>query len=356
MTLKITKPEINLREKLNELSKPTGVAGEAMLRAQTVSEQQALLGVGRRNLLINGGFDVWQRGTSISNMPIGTYYSADRWHGYSQSTGRTYTLNTTEALSIGFKNCLQAVNGSASPSFYQKIEDVRTAAGKHVTLSFWIKSDYAHSPTPQKISQLFGSGGSGEVAISVPTIKVTTEWTYHTITVQLPSVEGKTIGDGSYILVYPFTLDANRTYWTTGWQLEIGKVATPFEYRSYAEELALCQRYYYRITQSNTRALGVAHKQTSNTVRIAINTPVTMRATPSLVSTGQPIVAVFTWNGTNVVEQSYGSAAGSNGWGVGALDGQTANLYLTNSNYTGVPICTGGNYAYSGVFELQAEL
>ena len=47
MTVKITKPEINVREKLNELKKPTGVAGEAMLRAETPQEQFNLIGAGR---------------------------------------------------------------------------------------------------------------------------------------------------------------------------------------------------------------------------------------------------------------------------------------------------------------------
>ena len=60
MTVKLTKPEINVREKLAELDKPSGIAGEAMLRAETPQEQFNLIGAGRRNLLINGGFDVWQ--------------------------------------------------------------------------------------------------------------------------------------------------------------------------------------------------------------------------------------------------------------------------------------------------------
>ena len=47
MTVKITKPEINLRHKLTELHKPSGIAGESMLRADTAQEQQALIGVGR---------------------------------------------------------------------------------------------------------------------------------------------------------------------------------------------------------------------------------------------------------------------------------------------------------------------
>ena len=53
MAVKFTKPEINVREKLAELDKPSGSAGEAMLRAETPQEQQALLGVGRRRMNMN---------------------------------------------------------------------------------------------------------------------------------------------------------------------------------------------------------------------------------------------------------------------------------------------------------------
>ena len=64
MAVKFTKPEINVREKLAELDKPSGIAGEAMLRAETPQEQFNLIGAGRRNLLLMAGMTVWQRGTS----------------------------------------------------------------------------------------------------------------------------------------------------------------------------------------------------------------------------------------------------------------------------------------------------
>ena len=56
MTVKITKPEINVREKIRELDKPSGVAGQAILAAETPQEQFNLIGAGRRNLIINGDF------------------------------------------------------------------------------------------------------------------------------------------------------------------------------------------------------------------------------------------------------------------------------------------------------------
>ena len=66
MVVKVSKPELNLREKISELDKPSGIAGEAMLRAETPQEQQALIGAGRRNLIINGDFRVAQRATTYT--------------------------------------------------------------------------------------------------------------------------------------------------------------------------------------------------------------------------------------------------------------------------------------------------
>ena len=64
MTVRIEKPALNLREEINRLDKPTGIAGEAMLRAETPQEQFNLIGAGRRNLIINGAMQVAQRGTA----------------------------------------------------------------------------------------------------------------------------------------------------------------------------------------------------------------------------------------------------------------------------------------------------
>ena len=63
MTVRITKPEFNLREKISELDKPTGVKGLDLMRSDTTQDARSFISVGRRNLLINGQFDIWQRGT-----------------------------------------------------------------------------------------------------------------------------------------------------------------------------------------------------------------------------------------------------------------------------------------------------
>ena len=79
MAVKFTKPEINVREKLAELDKPSGIAGAAMLRAEIPQEPLNLIGAGRRNLIINGDMQVAQRGTSASVTGSGfPYETIDR--------------------------------------------------------------------------------------------------------------------------------------------------------------------------------------------------------------------------------------------------------------------------------------
>ena len=95
MTVKINKDKINVREKLSELDKPSGIAGEAMLRADTPAEQFELINAGRRNLIINGGFDVWQRGTTFTNIPT-THYSVDRWKTFTADGAVTVTKENDE--------------------------------------------------------------------------------------------------------------------------------------------------------------------------------------------------------------------------------------------------------------------
>jgi hypothetical protein len=100
-----------------------------------------------RNKIINGNFDVWQRGTSFSALG----YGADRWRSY--YTGGTTTVYSQQSFTLGqtdvpdnpeFYARLVVTSDSTSDSrasFNQKIEDVRTFAGQTVTVSFWAKAN-----------------------------------------------------------------------------------------------------------------------------------------------------------------------------------------------------------------------
>jgi len=209
---------------------------------------------GRRNLIINGAMQVTQRGTSFSSISS-DQYTLDRFIAFHTSVTPTITQ---ESLSVGqtdlpssFRNYLRfaAGTGAAILGFGTRIEDVSKYYGTY-KLSFYAKgTNPAGGSFQQRMIQRFGTGGSSQVITDNGTFTVTSSWQRFEIDVTVPSVSGKTIGTGSYLqmqFTQPST-DSGTSAWTldiTGVQLELGSQATPFEHRSYGEELALCQRYY----------------------------------------------------------------------------------------------------------------
>ena len=66
MTVRVSKPEFNLREKITELDKPSGIKGNELMRSETTQEARDLIGAGRENIIQNGDQKIWQRYTSVS--------------------------------------------------------------------------------------------------------------------------------------------------------------------------------------------------------------------------------------------------------------------------------------------------
>jgi len=286
MTVKITKAALNLREELADLRKPSGIAGEALLRADSVQEVRDQIGAGRKNLIINGGFDVWQRGTSTSLVGGPSYIGADRWKLYINTSSTVYmdrkdfTAGQTEVTGNP-KHYLKfdwlGTGSSRVKIMEQLIEDVHTTQGKPVTLTFWARTQMADDPTIS-FTQKFGTGGSAAATAHSEVVNCTTSWQKFTITTTLPSISGKTVGIGSSLQIsFAFSGTLNSYLEIAQVQLELGSVATDFEHRSYGEELALCQRYYYAVAFLNT---GVYNTDTS--VFCTVNAPSTFRVTPSV--------------------------------------------------------------------------
>ena len=242
------------------------------------------------NYIINGGMDVWQRGTSFS----AAGYTADRWIVLADGTGATRAI-TQQAFTPGnaiagyeptfFLRYNQSVAGSSATYniIEQRVEDVRTLAGQAVTVSFWAKSDANRTITAQ-VQQNFGSGGSAEVqAIATQSIALTTSWQRFTYTATMPSISGKTIGTNSYVAVR-INLPNNATFTVDMWgvQLQKGNTVTDFHRSSptLQSELAACQRYYYRVLPGSTAYMQVSPvRAVSGTVGYSLMTlPVPMRA------------------------------------------------------------------------------
>ena len=229
-----------------------------------------------RNRIINGGFDVWQRGTSTST---NFAYLADRW--MVAAAGSITGSQSSDVPSSAFRFSL-SVSGTNTPQTLQRIESVNCLGlvGQSVTVSFWVKQTSGAGTNSMGAQILFPTTTDNYAAVTGITtnlITATPSWTYVTTTFSsLPAAAA----NGVQLLIYATTA-GSATFLVTGVQLEVGSAATPFERRQYGQELALCQRYFARsgsITTSNQTASQVQCTGQGSF-------PVTMRASPTLSAT-----------------------------------------------------------------------
>jgi len=220
-----------------------------------------------RNLIINGAMQVAQRGTSGTLVGGPGYVSLDRWRFY-VDTSTTLTISqqsfspgqtsVDKNLEYFMRFDWLGTGANQTKTMSQRIEGVNWGQGQPMTLSFYGLSQQADDVTI-KVIQNFGSGGSASVIAEESVIDLTTSWNRYSLTFDMPSIAGKTVGTSPYIIVEfnfgPATLDSY--FDITGVQLEVGDTATPFEHRSYGEEFAKCQRYYEygRIVQIDTNVI-----------------------------------------------------------------------------------------------------
>ncbi len=240
----------------------------------------------RKNIIINGGFDVWQRGTTITSNASANMFYADRWkhEGYTFNgsvTQQTFTNGQTDVPDnpTYFARLIITTNSSGYQAFVQRIENnpVNRFSGKTITVSFWIKS--ASGTLADGTVKAYGRGGVvGDGTDNIGAI--TTSWQKIEYTGTLG------ILTGTYFTV-GLKIDQG-TLLTSGvdianFQVEVGDTATPFEYRSYGEELALCQRYAWVISNANGKFIGTGHCRSTTVAEISISPKVSFRTTPTLV-------------------------------------------------------------------------
>jgi len=286
---------------------------------------------GRRNIIINGAMQVAQRGTSSTT---NGYNSVDRFKA--EYGGGTVTYSQESSTSSdspyaeGFRKYFRATNttaGSAATTdyayftYYVEAQDVAnsgwnyTSSSSYITLSFWARS----SLTGTYYVTLTNQDGT---KYSYPaSFDLTADtWEKQTITVSGDSnlVFNDDNGQGLEIIIRPYTgtnytassktanawsvksssaqtpdfaqnwnASSGATFDITGVQLEVGDTATPFEHRSYGEELALCQRYYQVIFDpDNSSSYAFFHPivpDSSQWRRLNVTFPVEMRSAPDIV-------------------------------------------------------------------------
>ena len=320
---------------------------------------------GRRNLVINGAMNIAQRATSSTTEGYKTIDRFETLHGNTDEAP-TYSQEGVDTnvtpYTLGFRKVFRITNGNntsgAGANDYillrQKIEAQNIAnsgwnyksASSFATLSFWIRSSVAQNfqgylrtadgtsqqypfetgslsaDTWKKVvktvpgnSNITVNNDNGNGLMIVFSAFLGTDYTANSVTEDAWSAYSSSARVKDNTTTWYTTNDA--TLEVTGLQLEVGEQATPFEHRSVGEELALCQRYFYRHGDlSGTRnyaLMGVGmigHNGSTDTGKIQISSPVRMRTQPT--ATAIPSGAEFiisTGNGGEGTSDMYCNSA-----------------------------------------------
>ena len=208
-----------------------------------------------RNRIINGSMVVAQWGTSST---ANGYVALDRWY-VNQSGGSTTFSQETFTVGeerSGLQNYAKLAVSTSSDytNISQRIENVKSIPSGSVTVSFDAKGTAPTGNLTVSLVQNFGSGGSSDVDITPQTVTLTSSWQRFNLTFTVPSITGKTVGSDNFLqIAIGQYSNTSTTAWElniTGVQLEVGSKSTPFEHRSYGDELARCQRYYQKVINS----------------------------------------------------------------------------------------------------------
>ena len=328
--------------------------------------------LGRRNLIINGAMQVAQRGTSSS---VGSEtFRADRFRAQLDGLGAfTLSQDTNAPDGFNFSSKLTCNTADASPAasdlliagFRFEGQDLQhlqygTASAKKVTVSFWVKSNKTGTFVCSLLNIL--SSPLRKIVKSY-TIDSADTWEYKTITIDgdtaysISNSSNRTIdltwwlGGGSNfsgtstpsgwannenaVTLTNQTVnlaDAPNNYWQiTGVQLEVGDVATPFEHRSYGEEVALCQRYfvkYYSVTGEVSAFSGSSFAWVSGLSYIPFTLTTRMRAIPTLTTSGSNVVRTYA-PGTSYVQTSIAITSAGASVGVNTIELETTGTSVS---------------------------
>ena len=292
-----------------------------------------------RNMLVNGAMAISQRyGTAASNLGGSSVFSVDRFNCFGPSASSTSTAQQVTDTPAGFKNSLKYTCGtglSVTGGDYAQITQIMegnnvahlkwgTVDALGVTVSFWVKSSLTGTFS-------FGvqNGPTNRSYVAQYTIGIANTWEYKTITIAgdtsgtwasdntpamrlvwdmgfgygtTATVDAWQAGDVHYVAGnVKVNETSGATFYITGVQLEVGDTATPFEHRSYGDELQRCQRYYWR--QDALKANGSYYRFCVGFMTAATDAygvvpfPVEMRAIPSISC---PTGGLAAWDSTGV--------------------------------------------------------
>ena len=223
------------------------------------------------NFIVNGGMQVWQRGTSMASTANGSNnYTADRfWVSHNNASNVTVSQQDGTGAGIGVQYCARVQRNSGSSAangirYGTSLEatDVIRMRGKTLTLSYYARAGADFSPTSNAMpvylftgtdvdpnpNTFAGGSWNNTVGLVNTTSTLTTSWQRFTHTTAAVSSTANAI-----ILQFNATetgtAGANDYFEITGVQLEIGSSETPFQHESYATTLRKCKRYYQELYQ-----------------------------------------------------------------------------------------------------------
>jgi hypothetical protein len=316
----------------------------------------------RKNAIINGDFNVWQRGTSFAAAVSGAY-SADRWRWENPGAGAFTLSRSTDVPTFAqagrlfnyslLADCTTADAAVAATDrvhILQRIEGFNflPLAQRAMTLTFWVKATKTGTYCVS-----FTNGGSDRSYVAEYTISASDTWEKKTVNVSASPSAGTwdyTTGVGldvDFILVAGTDFHTTAGAWQTGAfkstayqvngadrtannfritgvQLETGSIATEFEYRTFQDELALCQRYYEKTfdygtvpaqgVDSNAGAL-MSNADTTTGPCVSWRFIVPKRASAATITTYNPWQANANWRDFgDTVDETVGlEGAGNSG-------------------------------------------
>ena len=301
------------------------MASKARQLAQSASAPE-----GRKNMVINGAMQVAQRSASVTGVGASAgYFTVDRFRVSPTSTAGRLTMSQDSDAPEGFANalkldCTTADTSIASGEAFLLITELEgqdlqrlakgTSSAKEVTVSFYAKANASKTyvvelkdnDNTRTCSKTFTVGTSytrHEITFPADTTGALDDDNAKSLAIQFWLHAGTDFSSGTLQTAWGSQTSANRavgidsffsstdnTFFVTGLQIEVGSVATEFEHRSFAEELALCQRYFIRfpsLSDASTTLyynVGMIHSSTKSFHNI--NLPVPMRTQPDLSISG----------------------------------------------------------------------
>jgi len=341
---------------------------------------------GKRNMIINGGMNVFQRSTSATDLGASSgYFSADRFKIFSNTSGRV-TMSQSSDTPNGFGNSLKIDVTTADTSiasdelfilsYAMEGQDAQmikkgTSEAESLTMSFYAKANASANYVVEMYDQ-------DNTRNNTQAFTVTSSWQRFSFTF-VPDTTGA-LDDDNALSFYPIQIwlhggsnytsgtfasntwgsvtnanryagsrtsifdSTDREFYVTGVQVEVGSQATPFEHRSFGEELALCQRYYERYETSGanyarfglfqctstTTAFGaIDYKVSKRSASVTLDTELTRLALSDSDNSMLPVTAIAIDSNCNSFENTSVTITASGG---GLVAGECTQLLSENVN------------------------